>query len=50
MRANRTQYRAPTIGKGMEARMAPNFPVYRRLYHEYKNAEQNVSCDHRGMY
>lgn len=38
MRAKRTQYRAPTIGSGMEATIAPNFPVYchERLYNEKK--------------
>lgn len=28
MKANMTQYKAPTIGRGMEARTAPNFPVH----------------------
>lgn len=38
MRAKRTQYRAPTIGKGMEAIMAPNFPVfiYKMLWELYE--------------
>lgn len=28
MRAKKTQYKAPIIGRGMEARTAPNFPVH----------------------
>lgn len=28
MRANMTQYKAPIIGRGMEATTAPNFPVH----------------------